>query len=65
VGCSALLARCVWLTKFNFVQVPAHFLGTTVTLTGAAAGSPEAAELTFKGTVNSVFVEGKSDALFE
>lgn len=66
VGCSAGIPKCVWLTKFQFTPVPAHFLGTTLTLTGAAvAGNAELAELTFRGTVNSVFVEKKSTALFE
>jgi hypothetical protein len=64
--CSATLARCVWLTKFQFTAAPAYFLGTTLTLTGAVAdGTPQASELTFRGTVNAVYVEGKSDATFE
>lgn len=69
-GCNASLARCVWLTKFQFGTAPgnskAFFLGVTATLTGAqAGGTPEGAELTFKGTVNSVFVEAKSNAFFQ
>jgi hypothetical protein len=64
VGCSATVARCQWLTKFSF-GTP-YTLGTTATLTGAAAaGTGETAELTFGATVHGVKVEHTSTAFFQ
>lgn len=66
VGCSAVVPSCVWLTKFAFTPAPAHFLGATVVLAGAAAGgTQETQELTFKGFLGQVFVEGTSSATFQ
>jgi adhesin/invasin len=39
MGCSASVARCVWMTNFAFPSSP-YTRGVTATITGAAAGTP-------------------------
>ena len=64
VGCSASVARCVWLT--NFVFGPAYYRGANVQVNGAlAAGTPEAATLTFGASVQGTKIDHQITVNFQ
>jgi hypothetical protein len=67
VGCSASVARCVWLTNFDFSNSP-FTRGITATFTGAAIGTlngPQADTLKFSATVHGTKNEFPVSATFQ
>lgn len=65
-GCTAVAARCIWLTNFTFPSSP-YTRGATTTFTGAAAaaGGPAFDTLTYTATVpGSTKTEFQASATF-